>query len=212
MSQSRTSCNAQCDLCHRLTEFDESCTCNEQPGQLDNLDSRYKWMQQQLDKISKKKSGCFHHLFFFILPCLLFASPFSLQDIPVSLLREIHQLFTAHYPCRGAGEDCCWWGWWWVHRGCWGWGLPLVFWKKNQTHLPQRSCEASASMFAMCPGCWRRSPTSPKVFWRNGRNWKSEWWETYASSWRSESHAFCCRFYGTNCMLNMWIKHSMKQE
>ena len=24
-----------------------------------------------------------------------------LQDIPVSLLREIHQLFTAHYPCRG---------------------------------------------------------------------------------------------------------------
>lgn len=42
---------------------------------------------------------------------LLFSSP-SLQDIPVSLLREIHQLFTAHYPCRGADEDCRWWGWW----------------------------------------------------------------------------------------------------
>ena len=25
----------------------------------------------------------------------------SIKDIPVSLLREIHQLFTAHYPCRG---------------------------------------------------------------------------------------------------------------
>lgn len=25
----------------------------------------------------------------------------STKDIPVSLLREIHQLFTAHYPCRG---------------------------------------------------------------------------------------------------------------
>ena len=26
------------------------------------------------------------------------------QDIPISLLREIHQLFTAHYPCRGQVE------------------------------------------------------------------------------------------------------------
>lgn len=25
----------------------------------------------------------------------------SIKDIPISLLREIHQLFTAHYPCRG---------------------------------------------------------------------------------------------------------------
>ena len=130
----------------------------------------------------------------------------SLHTIPVEVPMRI----------VADGADGCWW---WVHGGLrWTWNAcRRGFWKNapntlRHTFPSNNLCEASASMFVMCPGCWPRSPMSPKVFWRNGRNWKFEWWEMYASSWRSESHGFCFRCYSANCMVNMWVKHCMKQK
>lgn len=119
----------------------------------------------------------------------------SLHTIPVEVPMRI----------VADGAEWCWYGLMvsarWTRWTRWTWNASRRdFWKNAPntpySHLPlQQSCEASASMFVMCPGCWPRSPMSPKVFWRNGRNWKFEWWEMYASSWRSESHGFCFRCY-----------------
>lgn len=139
MSQSRTSCNAQCDLCHRLTELDTSCTCNEQPGQLDNLDSLQMnaTTTTYLILVGLSSPLLLHclNLFLFCSFHLLRYRTFPFRCCGRSISSSLHTI-PVEVPMRivADGADGCWW---WVHGGLrWTWNAcRRGFWKNAPNTL-----------------------------------------------------------------------------